>query len=331
MEINYWISFNYLKSLGNMMNGSFLLKKKVVLLANLLKYLYVVKVKKEEIYDYLGYSKLDDEKLFDAIKVAIENELPLCIGKIGGSESYALEAMTFGRKEKEAYKQLCNWSGFFPKEYTERDFSYYYQEQAKAISQIDIIIYYPKKYEMFFLRKFISHKICWCEWITPWMIEKQWMTLLQGKNVLVIHPYAELIEKQYAKRKLLFQDADMLPEFNLYTIKAVQTIGNIIDERFSTWMEALEYMENEARKINFDVALIGCGAYGLPLAARIKKMGKIGIHCGGELQTYFGIRGKRWDEGFPDAMKKITNEYWTRPEILEENDQLEQVEKGCYL
>lgn len=298
---------------------------------NILENWYIVDVRKQEIYDHLGYEKIDDEKLYDEIKNAIESKGSLCIGKIGGSESLALEAMTFGRKKKDAYRQLCCWSGFFPKEYEEKDYNVYCREQAQAISMIDIIIHYPKKCEMFFLRKLIHHKICWCDCITPWLIKKQWMSLLKGKNVLVIHPYAELIEKQYAKREVLFQDNDMLPEFNLYTIKAVQTIGEIIDERFATWMEALEYMENEARKIDFDVALIGCGAYGLPLAARIKQMGKIGIHCGGELQTYFGIRGKRWDEGFPDIMEEITNEYWIRPELLEEKDQLEKVENGCYL
>jgi len=54
----------------------------------------------------------------------------------------------------------------------------------------------------------------------------------------------------------------------LLTLKAVQTIANTKDDRFDTWFDALDYMYNEALKLDFDVALIGCGAYGYPLAAK---------------------------------------------------------------
>lgn len=40
---------------------------------------------------------------------------------------------------------------------------------------------------------------------------------------------------------------------------------------FSTWFDALDYMCGECEKIDFDIALLGCGAYGYPLAAHIKK------------------------------------------------------------
>jgi threonine dehydrogenase-like Zn-dependent dehydrogenase len=39
-------------------------------------------------------------------------------------------------------------------------------------------------------------------------------------------------------------------------------------------------MIDEIGKIDFDVAILGCGAYGLPLAAAIKGMGKQAIHLG---------------------------------------------------
>ena len=46
----------------------------------------------------------------------------------------------------------------------------------------------------------------------------------------------------------------------------------------------------------FDVAIIGCGAYGMPLAAMLKQAGKQAIHLGGATQLLFGIKGKRWEE-----------------------------------
>lgn len=84
-------------------------------------------------------------------------------------------------------------------------------------------------------------------------------------------------------------------------------------------------MEGEIDKKDFDVALLGCGAYGFPLAAYIKSIGKQAIHVGGPLQLYFGIRGKRWtDMGF------YSNKYWTSPSESERPQNLKNVEGGCY-
>jgi hypothetical protein len=49
---------------------------------------------------------------------------------------------------------------------------------------------------------------------------------LEGKVVLVVHPYEESVHKQYSNRRLLFSNASVLPEFELVIIKAVQSIAN---------------------------------------------------------------------------------------------------------
>ena len=83
-------------------------------------------------------------------------------------------------------------------------------------------------------------------------------------------------------------------------------------------------MECEIDKADFDVALIGCGAYGFPLAAHCKRIGKQGIHIGGSLQLYFGIKGKRWDN------HGLYNEFWVSPDESEQPKNLSRVEGGCY-
>ena len=50
-------------------------------------------------------------------------------------------------------------------------------------------------------------------------------------------------------------------------------------------------MKSQMDQTDYDIALIGCGAYGFPLAAHAKRMGKQAIHMGGSLQLLFGIRG----------------------------------------
>jgi hypothetical protein len=70
-------------------------------------------------------------------------------------------------------------------------------------------------------------------------------------------------------------------------------------------------MMNDISKLDFDVALLGCGAYGIPLLGFIKKeLQKSGIYVGGGLQLYFGIRGQRWDRS-PDV-SCYYNEDWIR-------------------
>jgi hypothetical protein len=150
-----------------------------------------------------------------------------------------------------------------------------------------------------------------------------WTRVLEGKKVLVVHPYEKTILSQYGKRALLFKDRGLLPDFELKTVKAVQTIANTPSD-FPSWFHALKYMEDQVERTDFDIAILGCGAYGLPLAAHIKRMGKKAVHLGGSTQFMFGITGKRW-EGNP-----LINEHWVRPSMDETPAKAVLVEGGCY-
>lgn len=98
-------------------------------------------------------------------------------------------------------------------------------------------------------------------------------TCIKRKKILVVHPFAKTIQQQYEQRRtLLFKNPDILPEFQLETFQAVQSIGG--QSSFNTWFDALQYMKDEIDKRDYDIALIGCGAYGFPLAAHIKRSGK---------------------------------------------------------
>ena len=82
-------------------------------------------------------------------------------------------------------------------------------------------------------------------------------------------------------------------------------------------------------KEEFDVALIACGAYGLPLAARLREAGKQAVHVGGALQLLFGIRGTRWDDF--SLLKPFYNEAWRYPLESEHlKTDSKGVENGCY-
>lgn len=161
--------------------------------------------------------------------------------------------------------------------------------------------------------------------INPIKSSTPWSYYLKGKKVLVIHPFTATISKQYERRAFLFKDPHVLPNFELITLQSVQSIGGNNNE-YKTWFDALEYMKERIEHINFDIALIGCGAYGFPLAAYIKRLGKKAIHIGGPLQLLFGIKGHRWDNLYGDYY----NEYWTRPAQKEKPQIANKIENGCY-
>ena len=85
-------------------------------------------------------------------------------------------------------------------------------------------------------------------------------------------------------------------------------------------------MIKEIQMHEFDVCLIGCGAYGLPLAAAVKKMGKQAIHIGGPLQLLFKIKGKRWVNSDDYEFDKS----WISPLTEDIPSQASKVEDACY-
>ncbi len=163
--------------------------------------------------------------------------------------------------------------------------------------------------------------------LEPYYYPRPWSRALAGRKVLVIHPFTETIKRQYAKREKLFSNPDVLPDFELKTITAVQSLaGNKVE--FPTWFDALKSMCDKIDKTDFDIALIGAGAYGFPLAAHVKRIGKKAVHMGGASQLLFGISGKRWD-GIP-FYQSLCNEHWTRPSPEETPTQHKSVEGGSY-
>ena len=119
----------------------------------------------------------------------------------------------------------------------------------------------------------------------------------------------------------------------------MQSLGGE-DNGFKGWFEALEWMKQEMDKEPYDIALIGCGAYGFPLAAHSKRTGHKAVHLGGALQLLFGIKGKRWENPnycknwhmnpLDFYVKMMSNPYWVRPSLYAKPKSAEKVEDACY-
>ena len=162
--------------------------------------------------------------------------------------------------------------------------------------------------------------------LEPYYHPHPWSAALAGKRVLVVHPFKTTIERQYARREQLFPGTDILPQFaDLRIVQAVQGLAGA-DTGYASWFDALTAMEQQMDAAPYDVAIIGAGAYGLPLAAHARDTGHAAIQMSGALQLLFGIRGKRWDDH--PIISKLYNDAWVRPE--ETLAHKEKVEGGSY-
>jgi len=221
--------------------------------------------------------------------------------------------------------RLSTKSGFFP--INEKTLDKFQELMKESIGEVDVLASWLKG-ESFYQENLKNAQICELRTIEPYYHDDPWSKKLEGQRVLVIHPFAETIISQYKNRRAsIFANKNILPSFDLVCIKSVQSLaGN--ETGFDTWFDALEYMSDEIRKIDFDVAILGCGAYGFPLAARVKRLGKIAVHLGGATQILFGIKGARWDAH--PIISKLYNQYWVRPSDLETPNNAHLIENGCY-
>ena len=98
-------------------------------------------------------------------------------------------------------------------------------------------------------------------------------------------------------------------------------------------------MKDQIGQTDFDICLLGCGAYGFSLAASVKRMGKQAVHLGGALQLLFGIKGKRWEDpqygvqrwGLPEGFYvNMFNDHWKKPDDFTKPANAQQVEGACY-
>jgi hypothetical protein len=151
-------------------------------------------------------------------------------------------------------------------------------------------------------------------------------SMMNNKNILVISSFDGLIQQQFKSGNL----KKIYPNFpnikKLNTIKFPYCFHN--NGPHQNYFETLDIIFEEIKQIDFDIAILGCGAYGHMLCHKIDKhLNKDSIYVGGSIQTLFGIISSREKE----HGKIKYNEYWISDiptEYRPANYKL--IENGCY-
>jgi hypothetical protein len=261
----------------------------------------------------------------------LQSNRPIMIARYGLYELKAVASVRFSdlSMQRRVFPFLCQIAGFFPRDpQLLEQFARVYLE---ATPEVDCFAAWNYRHGLWKYEQGIFSEYCPQARLVDiraldcFCFDQPWSAALEGRRVLVVHPFSRAIVSQYMKRERLFANPSVLPKFELQTLTAVQSIaGNRVP--FDTWFDALDHMRDQISRREFDVAIIGAGAYGLPLAAHVKRMGKQAIHMGGVTQLLFGIRGKRWDDWYP----QLFNEDWVRPDQIDQPGGFEKVEQGCY-
>jgi hypothetical protein len=270
---------------------------------------------------------------------------PCAIGKIGTSELLMLEyreryirlpwppAASWWR----ATQRLHNTGGLYP---IRRDiFERFCQEYELCLKKMDILAqwqrgdFYEGVLEQSVLRRFAPQAF-WggllnlVVFLNP---PQSWLSDLAILRWLVVHPFKISIRAQLPHLSALGTFPDSCA--SALRQRAADTrflpppqFSYMVPPRHRDWFHALEEMKQEMdlQKDHFDIALIGAGAWSLPLAAHAKAIGKKALHLGGSLQLLFGIKGGRFEKW------GLYNDRWIRPLPQDCPADFTRMEKGAY-
>jgi hypothetical protein len=272
---------------------------------------------------------LDHDSANRRITALVADSAPCLIARIGHTEGrivgeYHYRQGRYGRKTRHEAHQ---YSGIFPvsKPLLDR----FACEYGQAIGRADLLGFWQTSFQAQLLaQRYPSVPLTALQALEPYLHPQPWSSALAGRRVLVVHPFAETIHQQYQRHRLeLFANPATLPAFDLQVLAPPQTLAPAT-AGYENWFAALDELTDRVLAQRFDLALLGCGAYGLPLGAAIKAAGGKAVHLGGALQVLFGIRGRRWEQ--MPAFVAMMNDSWVRPLASETPAASSQVDGACY-
>jgi hypothetical protein len=163
--------------------------------------------------------------------------------------------------------------------------------------------------------------------------KEQRYTYTPDTRFAIVSPFSKSINKQKERLTAVWTAEPLFhPTSSIVPVQA--GYGPMLSDtggwpaEITTWQQASSYVVEQVVATGASVALIGCGALSLPIAAALKKRGISAIHTGGATQILFGIKGRRWLTH--SVIGPMMNGAWISPSVEEIPTRSERVEGGCY-
>lgn len=260
----------------------------------------------------------------------IEAKKSFLVGRVGLGGGTAITALTYAKQpiHPQFYIWIYQTEGF----YGIPNFDRFAQLYFNSIQSSDLQAYWGDpsfpgfiEYENFITPP--NQSLIEPGSLDAYVFERPWTQKLAGKKVLIIHSFKESIDKQLKIKDKIWSNDNFLPEAEYLTYKPVQSLGGFGPH--TSWYDSFDRMCDDISKIDFDIALVAAGGYGMPLCGFIKEsLNKGAIYVGGCLQLFFGIKGRRWDTN--NNITKLYNENWIRASLEETPSSAPLVENSCY-
>lgn len=259
---------------------------------------------------------------------------PAAIGKIGRSELVALRHYL---RRADSSGHCGSWghhatllyrnAGVYP--FEPAIFSRFCKTFLETLTHLDALAVYFNWEENAVRRRFAPKATLMApRALEPFYHDQPWSRHLVGKRVLVVSPFAESIKAQYQRRREVWPTKpELLPDFELQTLR-VPLFACLNAAEYPDWFVALDAMREQMASIPFDVAVVGAGAWSIPLVVHAKSLGAWAIHLGGATQILFGVKGRAWENH--KQISAFFNEAWTRPSARETPQGIHKIENGRY-
>lgn len=317
--------------------------KKIIILLIIIFFIYNIKKYNKNLLDkFDNRSILNLKESNNFIIERIKSNKPFIISRIGSVESRITKYYLLNKEiDTNQLNTLSNNAGIYDTTNNNDSIKEFCILYSNAIKKSCALAYWDsflKEEQSYFVDEYKLTKIN-TEVLEPFYIIneniKPWSNWLLDKTILIIHPFVESFKIQLKNNFKFFKNENEYifhPKQKLIFYKSFNTAaGNHIHK---TWFETYKIMCKDISKLNFDIALLGCGGYGHPLCYYIfKDLNKSAIYVGGGLQLIFGVMGKRWETN--DKIQAILKNNdslsnMIRPsknEILKNN---KKIEGGCY-
>lgn len=132
----------------------------------------------------------------------------------------------------------------------------------------------------------------------PGTPETCYLPYLRDRRILIVCPFAGILKERATKEIFegIYASVGKKQWFYPESVDALEFpygFSTATHERYETAIDLFGDIVSELEQRDFDVALIAAGGLAIPIASRVKSMGKVALDLGGHLQAVFGVLGKR--------------------------------------
>lgn len=271
-------------------------------------------VGRKDLYEAQSGSPIATRKDFISdLKSAIDKRQGYGVGRAGISEQFwmyypiVLNEETNKTKIR-VYEKHLRYHGFFQSGIFPAQPDFYLEYNSRYIESIrsldlfglildpimgpKIINFYNLTNTIIYFKDLIPDRS------NPGNQENCYLHYFEDKRLLLICPFADLLCQRATKETFEgVWSKTGKPWFYPRSVDSLEFPYGFAAEtqkKYSNALALLDAISKELERKYFDIALIAAAGLSVPIVSIIKRMGKIGIVLGGDLQVLFGVRGKRW-------------------------------------